>query len=536
MNTGVSRKRAALAGVLAAGGGVAVAELLAGVLGVRDTPVTAIGQGFIDVVPGWLERSAIRLFGTADKAVLIGGILLVLALVAAGVGVLTARRRRLGLAVIVLIGGLAALVSAMRPNAGALAAVPGLAAGATALVLLPVLLRRFGADADESTTGAAGKADDATGAVPRRAPDRPQPSRPEPGRRDVVKVGGAVVAGSVLAAGAGRLLGGDRANVEEARETLRFPRPPSVAVPPGAEAGRAARTAGLSPWRTDNDVFYRIDTALRVPVIAPEQWRLRIHGMVDRPFTLTFADLLRRPVVHRWITLTCVSNEVGGDLVGNALWSGVRIEDVLREAGLRPEADAVLSTSEDGWTCGTPLTALTDGRDALLAFAMNGAPLPVEHGFPVRMVVPGLYGFVSATKWVVDLEVTRFDRIQAFWTTRGWSERAPIKTASRIDVPRSGGEVTAGRVVVAGVAWAQHRGIAKVEVRVDDGPWQEARLAGQPTKDAWRQWTWTWEATPGEHRLQARATDGTGRTQTATPSPPAPDGATGYPTVLVTVT
>jgi DMSO/TMAO reductase YedYZ molybdopterin-dependent catalytic subunit len=201
-----------------------------------------------------------------------------------------------------------------------------------------------------------------------------------------------------------------------------------------------------------------------------------------------------------------------------------------------PEADAVKSTSADDMTIGTPLAALTDdGRDALLAVAMNGEPLPLEHGFPVRMVTPGLYGYVSATKWLVDLEVTRFQDFDAYWTPRGYAERAPIKTSSRIDVPRSFARVSPGPTPVAGVAWSQDRGIETVEVRVDGGPWQRARLAAEDNVDTWRQWVWQWDATPGNHRIEVRATDSTGYTQTSDRAPIAPDGSTGWHSVNVTV-
>ncbi|GAB3409410.1 molybdopterin-binding protein [Flindersiella endophytica] len=494
-----SWRRGALAGVLAAVAGLGAAELVAGLLGVQHTPVVAIGQAFIGIVPGWLERSAIRLLGTADKPVLLGGVVLVIIAAAAGIGVLTSRIRKLGLGVVVAAAAAVALLSAYQPDATVTAALPALAAGLAALIVLPVLLNRF--DSEDA------------------------------GRRQLLLGSGIVVVGALAGAGLGRLGGGNRAGVEEARSTLKLPLPPSTAMPPGASLS----ADGLSPWRTANEVFYRIDTALRVPLVDPADWQLRVHGMVDKPITLTFEQLLKRRIVHRWVTLTCVSNEVGGDLVGNALWSGVRLSELLEEAGVHADADAVQSTSQDGWTCGTPLSALTDGRDAMLAFAMNGAALPVNHGFPVRMVVPGLYGYVSATKWVVDIEVTRFDRFKAFWSTRGWAEKGPIKTASRIDVPREGTGVSPGPVVVAGLAWAQHRGVSKVEVRVDDGPWQEAKLAGQPTKDSWRQWKWTWQAAEGEHQLQVRATDGSGAVQTAAVAPPAPDGSSGYHTISLNV-
>jgi DMSO/TMAO reductase YedYZ molybdopterin-dependent catalytic subunit len=303
-----------------------------------------------------------------------------------------------------------------------------------------------------------------------------------------------------------------------------------LATPAGADL----EVTGVAPWRTPPNDFYRIDTALTVPLIEPGEWRLRIHGMVDREMTLTYQDLLDRGLSDAWITIACVSNEVGGDLIGNTVWGGVPIKTLLDEAGVRGDADALLSTSKDGWTCGTPLEALTDGRDALLAVAMDGEPLPIEHGFPVRQVVPGLYGYVSATKWVTDWEITRFQDFSAYWTERGWAPLGPIKTQSRIDVP--GGKARAGVVKVAGVAWAQRRGVKAVEVRVDKGEWQQATLARVPNIDTWVQWVWDWDAEPGDHRLEVRATDSTGEPQTAQRADVLPDGATGYDGAFVTVT
>ncbi len=288
----------------------------------------------------------------------------------------------------------------------------------------------------------------------------------------------------------------------------------------------------LPSFITSNADFYRIDTALSVPQLSRADWRLRIHGMVDREITYTFDDLQKFEPIEKVVTLTCVSNPVGGDLISNATWTGYRVRDLLRDSGIHPDADMVLSTSIDGFTAGTPVEALTDDRDSMLAIGMNGVPLPVEHGYPARLVVPGLYGFVSATKWVTDLELTRFDRAQAYWTKLGWSERAPIKTESRIDVPRDGQKVPKGPVTFGGVAWAQHRGIQSVQVRIDDGPWQFARLGASYSNDAWRLWSFPWEAAEsGTHTITARATDNTGAVQTQDQAAPAPDGATGWPSV-----
>jgi DMSO/TMAO reductase YedYZ molybdopterin-dependent catalytic subunit len=338
-----------------------------------------------------------------------------------------------------------------------------------------------------------------------------------------------VGAGGVLAGLVGGLFGRRRRAVEEVIGDLDLPVTDGQ-VPAGADL----EVPDLAAWRTANGDFYRIDTAFVVPTVRPDDWRLRIHGMVEREIELTYDDLLDRQLTEAWVTLCCVSNEVGGDLIGNAWWSGVRIADLLEEAGVRDGADAVKQTSQDGWTCGTPLEALTDDRDALLAVAMNGRPLPVEHGFPVRVVVPGLYGYVSATKWVVDLEVTRFADFTAFWTDKGWAEQAPIRTQSRIDVPRANHRVMAGDVVVAGVAWSQHVGIDRVEVQVDGRGWQEVDLARVPNVDTWVQWRGEVSMDAGTHSLAVRATDRSGYTQTGVRRDVAPDGATGWHTVEFT--
>ncbi len=347
--------------------------------------------------------------------------------------------------------------------------------------------------------------------------------------RSVLVVGAVAAGGGAIA----RVYGGPEAAA--ARAGLAVPTPTSAA--PELAGSMTLDVPGITPYLTSNRDFYRVDTALRVPDVPVDTWRLRVHGMVERELDLSFEDLVSRRLVERRITMTCVSNPVGGEYAGNATWIGVPVRDLLREAGVKPGADAVKSTSADDFTAGTPLDVLDDdGRDAILAVAMNGEPLPLEHGFPVRMVTPGLYGYVSATKWLVDLEVTRFADFTAYWTSRGYAAQAPIKTSSRIDVPRSFARVKPGRTPVAGVAWSQDRGIDTVEVRVDEGPWQRARLADQDNVDTWRQWVWDWEATPGNHVLEVRATDATGSTQTAERASIAPDGATGWHKVNVTVT
>nr|WP_269809477.1 molybdopterin-dependent oxidoreductase [Kineosporia rhizophila] len=293
--------------------------------------------------------------------------------------------------------------------------------------------------------------------------------------------------------------------------------------------------SGVSSFYTDPADFYRVDTALSVPKITTDDWKLRIHGMVGKELTLDFDDLLARPMVEHDITMTCVSNEVGGQLVGTARWLGVELAPLLREAGVDPDSDQLVGTSIDGMTIGTPVSAVLDGRAAMLAIAMNGEPLLPEHGFPCRMVVPGLYGYVSATKWLVDLELSRFDAFDPYWVRRGWDQQAPIKTSSRIDTPRPLSRTKAGTVAVAGVAWAQQRGISKVEVRVDGGAWQEAELSAQVNDDLWRQWVWRWDAGSGSHTLQVRAVDGDGEVQIEERAEPFPNGSSGWQSVVVTV-
>jgi len=376
-----------------------------------------------------------------------------------------------------------------------------------------------------------------------RAPDLPgtkvpplrlPPSPRQPTARRTFLVSASV---AVVGAGAAGLVGRElttRRNVSAARSELRFP---AAAVPaPPLPAGANLPIPGISPFITPNDQFYRVDTALFLPEVDPSNWTLRIHGMVAKEVVITFDQLLRRPLIEDYVTLCCVSNPVSGPYIGNAKWLGASYASLIREAGPLRGADQLMCTSADGFTSGTPISVVLDGRDSLIAVAMNGTALPVEHGFPARLVVPGLYGYVSACKWVTDIQVTTFAAATAYWAQRGWSQQAPIKTESRIDVPAGGSQVKGGTVTVAGVAWAQHKGIEAVEVRVDGGQWHEANLAAVPDIDTWRQWSWQWaDARPGPHLIEARATDKTGYTQTAVQEDVAPNGATGYPMNQVTV-
>ncbi|MFE3446000.1 molybdopterin-dependent oxidoreductase [Nocardia sp. NPDC059180] len=496
----------ALAGVVAAAMVVGVAELVAAVMNPAAAPFVAIGATVVDHTPEPLREFAIEQFGTRDKQVLFLSMAVVIAVLAVSVGLLE-RRRPWGSVSLGVLGVVVAVVVLQRPNAEVTDVIPTLLGAAAGIATLRWLIVR----------------------APRPG-DTPSPlSR----RRFLVLAGGA----AVLAAGAaatGQWLGERLRAITTDRANFRLPIPRVTAAKP--PRGTDPPVPGLTSFVTPNDRFYRIDTALRIPTVTRADWRLRIHGRVGRSVELSMDDLEELTAIEKMITLTCVSNEVGGDLAGNAVWTGYSLAELLSMAAIAPEADMLLSRSADGFTAGTPVAAITDGRDALLAVGMNGEPLPLEHGYPARLVVPGLYGFVSATKWVVDLELTRFDEARAYWTERGWAERAPIKVASRIDVPGAFAALAAGPTMVAGVAWAQHRGIALVEVQVDNQPWAPARLVPEYSVDTWRQWTWQWDAEPGRHTLRVRATDATGQRQTDQRARPIPDGATGWHSILVTVT
>jgi DMSO/TMAO reductase YedYZ molybdopterin-dependent catalytic subunit len=537
-----------LAGVAAVAASEAVAALLDGV----TSPLLSVANRAVDAAPRPLKEFAIETFGTADKPVLIGSVIAAVAGLAVAAGVLGIRRPRLAVGLFLALSAVAtvAALADRSATAGPLPRlVPCVALVVTGTAALLALLRPL-----RQPSGT----EQAPVAVPLSAPGTRIQTREVldstkprllvtdllPGRVDgddlpvafdrraFLKAAVAVSA----VAGAGGLVstrfGG--AAAAASRADVMLPRPSRAAPPlPG---GASLDVPGITPYLTRNKDFYRVDTALRIPDVPIDGWTLRIHGMVDNELSLTYEDLLSRRLVEDRITLTCVSNPVGGDYLGNATWIGVPLRDLLMEAGVQEGADAVKSTSADDFTAGTPLPVLLDEeRGAMVAIAMNGEPLPLAHGFPARMVTPGLYGYVSATKWLVDLEVTRFADFEAYWTSRGYAAEAPIKTSSRIDVPRSFAKVKAGRTPVAGVAWSQDRGVQGVEVRVDGGDWQEAGLATEDNLNTWRQWVWQWDAEPGTHALEVRATDRSGYTQTSERAPIAPDGSTGWDSVNVTV-
>ncbi|KIF02029.1 molybdopterin-binding oxidoreductase [Streptomyces sp. RSD-27] len=514
--------RGALAGVLAAFTALAVAELVAGLVRPAAGPVTVVGGAVIDRTPPAVKDFAIRTFGENDKTVLRLGILVVLAVIAVGLGVLALSHRWAGAVGVLLFGIVGSAAALSRPDStgigDALPSIAGALAGALALCVL------------------------ASKAVPVPAPAGADGHGGTGGwsRRGFLAAAG-VTAGAAASAGAlGRFFTGRQGRGAVAsRDSLVLPAPssPAPAVPPGVQL----KVAGISPFTTPHSDFYRVDTALTVPEVDAGTWRLHLHGKgVTRPHTYTLDQLLARPLIERDITLTCVSNEVGGPYAGTARWLGVRLADLLREAGVRPpsqggKADQLVARSVDGMTLGSPVEDVMDGRDAMLAVGMNGDPLPFDHGFPVRMLVPGLYGYVSACKWITDIELTTFDAYDPYWVKRKWARKAPVKTQARIDTPRPFARPAAGTVTVAGVAWAQHRGITRVEIRIDDGPWQDADLAAQAGVDTWRQWSYPWQAVPGGHTITVRATDGTGAVQTEQRTRTIPDGASGWHSVFVTV-
>ena len=482
--------------------------------------------------------------GTADKPLLLAVIVVLAVAIGTRVGVAARRRPRVGDAAFAAFGLLAVVCAASLDHvpvgptlASATAGRGGRAPSPSASSWPPPR-----ADAAARRHGLATTVPSTTRLRHRRAPT-PTARGPTawPGELAVSRRR-FLVAGSTAAGGAAVLLGGaaglrratGRAQPPGVGRPARRPpaRPPTVGV--GGRSG-FREVEGLSPLVTPNRSFYRIDEALITPSVDVGRWRLQVTGMVDAPFELTYDDLLALPLVERHVTLSCVSNQVGGSLVGTAKWLGVRLADLLDRAGVQPGATQLVGRSVDGFTVGFPVGVATDGRDALVAVGMNGEPLPAAHGFPARLVVPGLYGYVSATKWLKEIELTTFEAFDAYWVQRNWARYGPVKVESRIDVPRDFSRVPAGTRTVAGVAWAPHRGVGRVEVRVDEGPWQEADLGPTLGDDAWRQWTWPWAATAGEHELTVRATTGDGEVQTATKHSPFPDGATGHHQVTVRV-
>jgi DMSO/TMAO reductase YedYZ molybdopterin-dependent catalytic subunit len=515
---------AAFAGVVSAAVVLGVAEVVSLFVGAAGSPLFAVGSLVIDLAPAGVKEFMIAVFGTGDKAALLTLMGILIVVISAAAGTLELRRPPFGV-IVIGVGGVVALIAVItRAGATGFTGIASIVGGVTGVVVLRIAIERLG----RWQRAAEGRA-----VAVRRIPGLPV-SGPQLERRGFLTL--AIVAGaaSVVVGTGARLLNATSSKVAAIRTKLTLPRAAITAEP--IPAGATIDVPGISPFVTPNADFYRIDTALQVPSIDPAKWVLKITGMVDNEVLLSFSELLAKPLEEHLATLTCVSNDVGGDLIGNALWLGYPIRELLAEAAPKAGADMVLSTSIDGFTAGTPLSVLQDaGTNAMLAVGMNGEALPLEHGFPVRMVVPGLYGYVSATKWVVELKVTKFSQDQGYWTPRGWDARGPIKLASRIDTPLTGASVAAGTVAIAGVAWEQHVGVKTVEVRVDGGPWVEAALADSISADTWRQWVYRWPADKGSHKIQVRATDANGTIQGQTYRPPAPNGAEGWHEIVVDV-
>ena len=532
----------AVVGIVTALVALGVAQLVAAILSSPiGAPISAVGELSINHTPGAVKNFAIREFGSDDKTVLVWGIRGVLIIFAVIIGILAVRKLWYGAAGLAVFGAIGVYAALSQPTSKATDALPSIIGAAVAFFAMSYFSRR-------AVSLVASRRARARAAPPPAAPPeagqgpiwrqlesaRTSPG-PAPDRRKFLLAGVAVAGVSLLTYAGGSWLGESR-DVNAIQKVLKLPRPAKAAppLPPGVNLN----VPGLSSFITPNSSFYRVDTAIVLPEILPASWHLRVHGMVSKELVLTFDDLIRRPLIEDYITLCCVSNPVGGPYIGNAKWLGASLRSLLQEAGIKAGADQLFCTSSDGFTSGTPVEFAMDGRDALLAVAMNDAALPVEHGFPARLVIPGLYGYVSACKWIVDIEVTTYQQNVSYWAQRGWDPQATVKTESRIDVPTGQNSLTAGKpVAIAGVAWAQHKGIEAVEVRVEGSSWQPAKLAEVPGLDTWRQWVYEWDANvkPGNYLIEARATDKTGYTQTSLQEPPEPNGATGYPNVEVNV-
>jgi DMSO/TMAO reductase YedYZ molybdopterin-dependent catalytic subunit len=492
----------ALSGVVSATAGLAAGHLVAALTTPSASPVLAVGSAVIDRTPTNLKQWAIERFGDADKLILLASVLVGTLIFAAIGGVLARRWFPAGAAAVLALVGLAGWAALARPEALAVDVLPAVTTAVVALAALRWL-----------TPGPPEAMEIADGM----------------GRRRLLIRAGVIAGGALVAGSAGQWL---VARAQEVSNVL-LPRArqPLAALPRGLES----RYRGITPFQTANKDFYRVDINLTVPVVDHEEWSLRIDGMVDRPFELTFDELLDLPMVECDITMCCVSNEVGGPYLGGARWLGVRVCDLLERAGVRSGADQILSTATDGFTISTPLTAAQDGRDMIVAVGMNGEPLPRDHGFPARLVTPGLYGYVGGTKWLTRLTLTTYDKQEAYWTERDWAIDGPIKIASRIDTPVALRAVDAGRIVVAGVAWAPGRGIGDVEVSIDDGPWRPAKFGPDAGPDYWRQWYLLWDAEPGRHTLTVRARTPDGEMQTEARATPFPDGSSGFQQIVVLV-
>ncbi len=522
-----------LAGLVAAAAGLAAGELLSGFFNDLASPIIGVGNRIVDLVPVPVKDFAISTFGTHDKQALLIGIGVTIAIAALVIGAFATRWLWIGIVGIALFGFVGA-VAAVTGRTGTVSdALPSLLAGIVGAAVITLLLRR---PTRNATTPVARTDEDVVRLAMGRevvAPSVPSSVAPALSRRSFLALAGGLAVAAGVAGTVGRKLqSSTEAVAQRAKLLLPKARKPLAAIP---AATGVAELAAVTPFITPNKDFYRIDTALVVPKVDVDSWKLTIDGMVDREVSYSYEDLLKRELVERDITLTCVSNEVGGILMGNARWLGIPLKELLDEAGVKDGATQIVGHSVDGWTSGFPTAVLDQGKEAFLAIGMNGEPLPFQHGFPARLVVPGLYGYVSATKWLTRIQMTTLEKVDAYWVPRGYAKEAPIKLASRIDVPRGLSTVPAGPTAIAGIAWAQTTGIAKVEVKIDEGEWQEAELADEQSINTWRQWKLRWDATTGQHQITVRATDNNGKLQIEKRTAPLPNGATGWHQTVVFV-
>ena len=531
-------------GLLAGAAALATGELVAGFAAKWQSPVVAVAEAVIDAVPRPVKEFAIETFGENDKIALVVGILAFSVVFAAILGLLGRRRPLIPTIGFAAFAGVGVWASQTATGSPLSAAIPSVLAGVAGAGTYDVLRRLampttttetielIGADNDtgDVENGDGNQLDDDPAAMAAATPGTTTSAGASSRRRFLI-VSGAVAAGAALATTAGRALR-TRFDASTSRNAVVLPK---VATPLlEAPATVAADAPGISPFFTPNANFYRVDTALAVPQVRTEDWELKVTGMVDKDLRFSYADLLERNLVEEDITLTCVSNTVGGQLTGTARWLGIPLSELLDEAGVQSGADQIVGRSVDGYTGGFPLAAAYD-RPTLVAIGMNGEPLPIDHGFPARLLVPGLYGYVSATKWLTEIELTRFADFDQYWVKRGWDQEAPIKTMSRIDAPRTLAKIAAGTFVIGGVAWAQTVGISKVEVAIDDGDFVEADLADDWSENTWRQWSLKWDAPAGRHRITVRATDANGELQTDQRAEPFPNGASGWMSIFVDV-
>jgi DMSO/TMAO reductase YedYZ molybdopterin-dependent catalytic subunit/uncharacterized membrane protein len=513
--------RAALVGLISAAVGLGVGELVAGLFKSLSSPIISVGDKAIDLVPVPLKNFAIRTFGTHDKQALLLGIGVAIAAFAALVGIVGSRKRNLGVAGLVAFGALGSAAAVSGRTGTFSDALPSAVAAIVAISSLLFLLGLLHRQASSSSS-----------IVSVQTNDQAVNGQSALSRRGFLVGSMSMAAAAALFGGFGRSLQSATGAVASRAKALIAK--PKSALPEAPTAISAEALLTANPFFTPNKDFYRIDTALVVPKIDANSWKLKVKGMVGEERTYTYEDLLNRDLVERDITLTCVSNEVGGILMGTARWVGVPLRELLDEARADEAATQIVGRSVDGWTSGFPVSAAMD-RDAIVALTMNGEPLPFSHGFPARLVVPGLYGYVSATKWLTEIELTTMEAFDSYWVPRGYSKEAPIKMASRIDVPRGLATIPAGPAAIAGVAWSQTVGISKVELSIDSGEWFEADLADAQSKDTWRQWSYKWDAPTGRHDIAVRATDANGKLQVEERTAPLPNGATGWHSIIVLV-